>query len=115
MKKLLLSVLVLLCLTACGDPEVSVSAEPEPSPEPTFDLEEYQNPVKLAKDQQHRDGFSYSVYVDHITINGYTGTETDVVIPQEIDGIPVTVVTGQFVPSVKHVTLPEGLKHLERA
>lgn len=112
MKKLLLSVLVLLCLTACGDPEVSVSAEPEPSPEPTFDLEEYQNPVKLAKDQQHRDGFSYSVYVDHITINGYTGTETDVVVPQEIDGIPVTVVTGQFVPSVKHVTLPEGLKHL---
>lgn len=114
MKKLLLLLLALVCLTACGKPEPpgSVSTEPEPSPEPAFDLLEYENPAKMAKDQQYRDGFTYSVYVDHVSITGYNGTQEDVVIPQEIDGIPVTVVSGMFAPTVTSVTLPEGLKYL---
>lgn len=63
----------------------SVSTEPEPSPEPTFDLTEYENPAKLAKDQQYRDGFTYSVYVDHVSITGYSGTEENVTVPGHID------------------------------
>lgn len=109
MKKLLLSVLILFCLCACGEPDISVSAEPEPSPEPTFDLAEYENPVKLAKTAKLNDDFIYDVYVDHVSISSYRGNSDTMEIPAEIDGIPVTVLSGIYQTGITSVTLPEGL------
>lgn len=108
--------LLLLCflLCACGEQDsVRISEPAEISPAPTaFDLLDYENPVKLASGENYLDGFSYSVYVDHVSITGYVGSRTEVEIPTEIDGVPVTVVSGSFSDSVQKVTLPEGLKHL---
>ena len=41
--------------------------------------------------------FEYSIFDDKdngksVTINGYTGTATDVIIPDKIEGYPVTVI-----------------------
>lgn len=106
--------LLFFLLCACGEQAQSSVSEPaEISPAPTaFDLLAYQNPVKLAAAKRYLDGFSYSVYVDHVSITGYTGRAAEVEIPAEIDGVPVTVVAGTFSDSVRKVTLPEGLKHL---
>ena len=35
--------------------------------------------------------FAYEIYEDHVEITKYTGTETEVVIPEEIEKLPVTV------------------------
>lgn len=36
------------------------------------------------------DGLEYEVYSDHIEIYQYTGSATELVIPAEIEGLPVT-------------------------
>ena len=35
-------------------------------------------------------GIMYEVYEDHVEITDYTGNATEVVIPAEIEGLPVT-------------------------
>ena len=37
-------------------------------------------------------GFKYILYSNHVEITGYTGLETDVEIPTEIEGTPVTAI-----------------------
>ena len=59
--------------------------------------------------------FDYEVGFGSVWINCYTGTDTDVVIPSEIEGLPVVRIDG-FRPegaesfNVKSVTLPDSLK-----
>lgn len=113
-QRLLLLLLLCFLLCACGEQDSArISEQVEISPAPTaFDILDYQNPVKLASRENYLDGFSYSVYVDHVAITGYIGRAVEVEIPGEIDGVPVTVVSGSFSDSVQRVTLPEGLLHL---
>ena len=76
------------------------------------------------------DGFSYAIYSDgngnmEAAITGYTGSETEVTIPSEINGVPVTSVgnpnnSGPFSsaglfnmnPAIKSVVIPEGVKSI---
>ncbi len=59
------------------------------------------------------DGIKYEAYtdIDVITITGYKGTNETVIIPSEIDGKPVTEISGAFFNSriIKHCTVPEGV------
>ena len=111
MKKLLFVLMVLMCLTACGKPEApsSVSPEPEPSPEPTFDLLEYENPAKLAKQSTRIGDYTCNVYVDHVEILEYHGRDAIVEIPETIHDIPVTVLGGGYFGLAEEIRFPEGL------
>lgn len=51
-----------------------------------------------------------------ISLDGYHGTELDIVIPSEIDGYPVTAINGgtfRMAMNLTSVTLPEGLERIE--
>ena len=111
MKKLLFVLMALVCLTACGKPEDSnsVSPEPEPSPEPTFDLTEYENPIKLAKQWTRIGDYTCNVYVDHVEILEYHGRDAIVEIPEALNDIPVTVLGGGYFGLADEIRFPEGL------
>ncbi len=58
------------------------------------------------------EGMSYTNYGDYIVITGCDDSVTEVVIPNEIDGVPVTrIAEGAFssCTSLTNVVLPEGL------
>ena len=60
----------------------------------------------------HTDPFEYEVIDGTITITGYTGTETDLVIPAEIDGYPVTAIGSNAFAGhgeLSFVTLPDSV------
>ena len=64
--------------------------------------------------------FHYRTYdkngVKEISITSYTGEEEDVVIPSEIDGIPVTDISGfnyQVNSGVKSVVIPDSVRVIE--
>ncbi|MBR5272492.1 MAG: leucine-rich repeat domain-containing protein [Clostridia bacterium] len=42
--------------------------------------------------QGEENGFKYKLYSDHAEIIGYKGEETDIVIPERIESIPVTII-----------------------
>lgn len=58
------------------------------------------------------DGFRYEITEDNtVTITAYLGTATDVVVPEEIDGLPVTAL-GTFafgITPVESVVLPDSV------
>ena len=89
MKKRIMALLIVLCLVCGMVPAVSAA---------TLD-----------------NGLEYEVYVDHVEITRYTGTATEVVIPAEIEGLPVTSIGneafyGRF--NLKIISLPLGLKSI---
>lgn len=58
--------------------------------------------------------YEYSVYDGGITITKYNGNETELVIPQEIDGYPVQYLNANWLPenvaeNVTSITLPASL------
>lgn len=59
------------------------------------------------------DGIEYVTYSDkyYITIGDYKGTDETVIIPSEIDGRPVTEISGAFFDTkvMKHCTVSEGV------
>ncbi|MCR5523319.1 MAG: InlB B-repeat-containing protein, partial [Clostridia bacterium] len=68
------------------------------------------------------DGFEYKIYekdgVREAAISGYTGTETEITIPAEVEGVPVTAVRGSYYgflaknSTVTSVTIPEGIREI---
>ena len=68
---------------------------------------------------EHQSGdYIYGLYDDDSAyIRKYTGSETKLVIPDELDGHPVTTINtgllGDFSP-VTEVTIPKGIKRIER-
>jgi hypothetical protein len=48
-------------------------------------------PIRANADQLDN-GLTYSVYSDHVEITDYTGNALKVVIPAEIEGLPVTAI-----------------------
>lgn len=60
------------------------------------------------------DGFYYSIEGETAVINGYTGSETAVAIPADINGVPVTGIGGQafMQSSLISVDIPEGITNI---
>lgn len=64
------------------------------------------------------DGFAYSIIDNEVTITDYTGTATELKIPSEIEGCPVTQI-GDYVfnyfTSILNVTIPEGVTSIGKS
>ena len=62
-------------------------------------------------------GFAWVSQGDSVRITGYTGGETDVVIPESIDGLPVTrIYRYAFTnanPPIERIVIPEGVTTLD--
>ncbi|MCH5187197.1 MAG: leucine-rich repeat protein [Oscillospiraceae bacterium] len=58
------------------------------------------------------DGFNYQVHDDHVEITGYTGSAAELVIPDEINGLPVTGITKSAFyqcTSLTSINIPSGV------
>ena len=106
---LCLSACLTVCLTACGDnvensetssvsserstmiPKlVESESETEVKTEAsvTEETERSAEPIEI----KSNDEYEYEVFADHIRLTKYLQSESEVEIPAEIDGLPVTVV-----------------------
>lgn len=100
-------------LAGCGDSKSSESNIPEPFE--TIETAEVtenptENPTDRVRDIETMTDFEYEILDGGVTITKYTGNSTDVVIPDTIDGVPVTKIgflsfEAKF--DVVSVTLPE--------
>ena len=65
------------------------------------------------------DGFTFNEYEDYIEITGYTGEDSDIYIPEEINGKPVTIMDGNFINNYFHncvmstLFFPDSLEYIE--
>ena len=60
-------------------------------------------------------GLEYVVYRDHVEITGYTGDDTKVVIPNEIEGMPVTIIGNDAFyrcTNLTSISIPAGVMEL---
>ena len=62
-------------------------------------------------------GLQYEVYEDHVEITGYTGDATDLIIPAEIEGLPVTAIATPWIvsfdcPNLRTISLPATLTRI---
>lgn len=71
-------------------------------------------PASQPAEANPADDFATSVSGGQATITGYSGRSRDVVIPAEIDGLPVTAIgDGAFArQTILSVAIPEGVKRL---
>ncbi len=61
---------------------------------------------------QTHDGFTYTLYDDHAEITGYSGEATELVIPAEIEGLPVTSIGNSAFyrrDSLESVKIPDSV------
>lgn len=71
------------------------------------------------KQRTTEEGFLYYILPsddgNYITITGYDGKETEIEIPDNIDGIPVAVIDESaftYKEEIKNVVVPEGVKNI---
>lgn len=59
--------------------------------------------------------FGYDIYSDHIVITSYEGNDTEAVIPNEIDGLPVTEIADSAFAfkKITSVTIPDSVKVIQ--
>lgn len=59
--------------------------------------------------------FQYDIYTDHIVITRYAGEEKDIVIPDEIEGLPVTEISSLAFCSkiIRNVQIPDSVIVIE--
>lgn len=59
--------------------------------------------------------FGYDIYTDHIVITSYEGNDTEAVIPNEIDGLPVTEIADSAFAfkKITSVTIPDSVKVIQ--
>ena len=110
--------LAVVCMT-CSSCSFSFSFSLE---DMLTELKAYINGTEVAQppadfvESKENEEYAYDVYLDHIVITAYLGTETTVVIPAKIDMLPVRKLAGlTFYESVavESVTVPEGVTELE--
>ncbi len=105
-----------MLFAGCGDSTSSESSIPEPteSTEVTEIAEVTETPTEKPTDRvrdiEETTDFEYEILDGGVTITKYTGNSTDVVIPDEIEGTPVTKIgflsfEAKF--DIQSVTLPE--------
>ena len=59
--------------------------------------------------------FSYTVSNKQVTVTGYLGTDTELVIPQYIDGLPVVAIADRAFQNnvgLRSVKIPEGVRQV---
>ena len=77
-------------------------------------------PAQAASDQKDYNGFTYNVVTDdgshqYVVLRKYEGTETDLTIPEEIEGIPVETIYFDVLvtnTSTKSVTISKTVKNV---
>ena len=77
--------------------------------------EEPSEPPEGFVESKENDAYSYDVYDDHIVLTGYKGESVAVTVPEQIDGLPVTVVGGlafYYGAAVESVSLPSTVTEL---
>ena len=77
-----------------------------------YAAEESMQEKQVVEDTKITDsGYIYRVVNDQVVIDGYTGADTDVVIPAEIDGMQVVYIAGAFKDNtnLRSVTIPGGI------
>ena len=60
--------------------------------------------------------YLYAINDDYIEITGYLGNGTDVIIPEQIEGIPVTRIDGEAFRdnvNIKSVSMPDSITYIE--
>ena len=112
MKKILATFLLLLTLTAplfgCDNSDISEASDPKNASDSISDTSN----GGIAAD------FEYSVIRDGtISIDKYIGNAAEVVIPDTIDGIPVTLILSYsfYKTSIKEVVIPETVTKIGEA
>lgn len=83
-------------------------ATPEADDSPITVDDVLNHPETPAEDFEYIPG---NEYAPNVTIEKYTGTDPIVVIPEKIDGFPVTAITN-FGDNVKGVSFPSGITEL---
>ena len=71
--------------------------------------------VALAADGTTADGLEYNVYDDYVEIDRYTGDAADLIIPGEIDGLPVTSIDFNAFSgctNLTNVTIPNSVTNI---
>lgn len=110
---------VAMLLAGCGDSTSSESSIPEPTEntevtEVTEAVEVTETPTEKPTDRvrdiEEMADFEYEILDGGVTITKYTGSSTDVIIPAEIEGTPVTKIgflsfEAKF--DIQSITLPE--------
>jgi len=73
--------------------------------------ENQNKPADTKAPETEQVGFKYTVHDGQATVTGYVGTETDIVIPNSIDGYRVTAIgDGAFEDmQIKSVIIPDGV------
>ncbi len=142
---MLAAVLIVLCFAGCsgnGRSDTPASAtEPAPTSEPTSDFTPDATPeltptseptpdatvieeTPHARKNQTRGDWYYSEYLDadnslYITIGKYKGADEEVVVPDEIDGVPVRFIKDSAFDAaaspetIKKLTLPASINTAE--
>jgi hypothetical protein len=133
MKKLIatiMSLMVMTGFTACGNNDSSSDSKSKSKDSAVSDNDSESNdnettpeadnsPITVDDVLNHpetpAEDFEYipgNEYAPHVTIEKYTGTDPIVVIPEKIDGFPVTATTN-FGDNVKGVSFPSGITELD--
>lgn len=102
MKKFVLAAIALImCLNLCSCERLLRKAKAY-----VTGIEDEAPPADFLESREN-DVFSYDVYKDHIELTGYLGESTELIIPSEIDGKPVTVIGSLFLFEKAKVTSVE--------
>ena len=84
--------------------------------EPCIQLSEtvQEAPALVAENETPASEFVYGSNGSEIRINGFVGDSTEIVIPQSIDGVPVTMIGDKAFAETKitSVYIPEGVNHI---
>lgn len=84
--------------------------------EPCIQLSEavQEEPALVAENETPASEFVYGSNGSEIRINGFVGDSTEIVIPQSIDGVPVTMIGEKAFAetNITSVYIPEGVNHI---
>lgn len=114
MKRILLLIItVTLCLSMCSCESLLKKAK-----EAVTGQEESQMPKDYITTYEGEQ-FTYELYEEYIKLTKYTAEETEVVIPSEIDDVPVTVIGSlcfyDTKAKVTSVVIPDSVKKIEES
>ncbi len=93
------------------EPTPTASPEPTPEPSPTPSPEPTPKPVETVSDSA--DDYLYTVAGNSVTLDKYIGSATTVLIPERIEGHPVTKIYDKCFEDhseIRKVVFPSGLK-----
>ncbi len=140
MKKLFTTLIICIAIlaTAAGcssssqgssnsaNPTITQNVQTTVTPQPTYTPKRVTDYIIQVGDESIRTGWRYATEGDNIVIYAYAGTETEVVIPSEIDGKPVHIIDeiglcydskrvvdgSSYHSNITKLTIPASLKEI---